>query len=184
MNDIIPPAEETQLSMNDDLQVRRQEVAAYIYSGKPIDELAKKYNVGIATIQNDKRIILEVWRRYYSKGIQEFQSQELAYALGQREEVRNQWQLSRKSSYQNLLLQWSDYIAKLLGLYAPSKSVNLNVDYAEYSKTQGVSLQEVGMGLVKELTEMIKGGSVQLSDEDLAPLLEAIENRPIEMKEI
>ena len=100
---------------------RMNKISALIHAGKTQEEISEMLGASRSTISDDCKKMREKWEAQAVETIDAWKQRELAYAVEQRTQAQIQWQSSKQSRYQDVMIRWTDRIAKLLGLDAPIK---------------------------------------------------------------
>lgn len=169
------------LGFRNETTSRRNEVLYRLFNGIPLDdELAVKYGVSLTTLKNDERTLREWFRKQAAQSVAELSEKELAFAYDQRRicvDKVSEAMMSGGVRWMELALGWTRRISELMGLDAPSKNINLNLNYDAYAKEQGVDRHSLALGLIAETINIIK--EVQLTPDELRPLFDALQSAQV-----
>lgn len=107
---------------------RMSKIAALIHAGKSQTEIAEMLQASQGTISDDCKKLREKWMQQAVETIDDWKARELAYCIEQRTQAQIQWQATKQSRFQDIMIRWTDRIAKILGLDAPIKFQNIKAD--------------------------------------------------------
>lgn len=110
-----------------------------LQEGKSFRDIATELGIAPSTVSDYYKELDSQLKEQHLSDFQSVRAREVQYALEMRASVREMWNGTKKVAYGQLVLQWSDRIAKLQGLDAPLKTEDwTNRDYEEYVKQYAV----------------------------------------------
>jgi hypothetical protein len=123
---------------------RREKVAELYHAGLLQDEIADKLHVAQSTVSQDLAFLRHKWTEQATSIIGNWIAQELAYVTARRAELLAHWREARDPRDQATLVRWTQRIADLLGLDAPSKVDDwTEKDWREFALANGLNEADV-----------------------------------------
>lgn len=145
---------------------RRVQVADLYHAGKTQMEIAALVGVKQATVYRDLVALRKLWHQEAAREIGEWVDQELQFAREQRTSVLLQWRKTQNPRYGDLVLRWSERIARILGIDAPAKSEDwTDRDWQEYVREKGLNTDDV-IAEAEQIIRQAKGGTPLYSTGD------------------
>jgi hypothetical protein len=119
---------------------RRATVAELYHAGKTQQEIADATGWAQQTVDNDLQYLKRKWYESANAAIGDWVSRELTYAQDMRDQVHAVWAKNRTDArLQQVMVKWTERIAKLLGLDAPEKTEDwTDANWRDYAAANGL----------------------------------------------
>jgi len=138
---------------------RRAQVASLYHARQTQEEIADRLGVSQPTVSEDLRVLRERWNAQSTETIGEWIAAETAFAVDMRTSALKEWQAGHDARAMQLVIRWTERLAKLLGLDAPDKLEDWTErDWREYAKANGLSEAEVIAEAERIIAESQGGG--------------------------
>ena len=134
---------------------RRRKVADAYIAGQTQTAIAESLGVNQSTVSRDINSLLEQWRAEHVHTIDQMVAKQLEELRKIREQAWRRWNDTMEQNWMKTIIDVQDREAKLLGLYAPTRSeVGLSIppDVMMMAQQLGISKQDI----VREFEALIR----------------------------